>query len=537
MPRLLKTIENWSKLSPQHPCIIEAETGQSISYQQCLQAIYALHDAFGDSPRCIAMMLPGGIATALTWLSALTGGHTLVPLSPDATDSEKAALTRRYRPDLLIVEERADAQGFDHPTATVLTRHQIMASVGAGSPRPCVGKPDASGAWADAGAVNRSLPTGRVCLHTSGSTGEPKGVLLNEQQIVWAAEHIRASHQLTSQDIGLSVLPFFHVNAPVVSLCTSLLAGSTVVIARRFSRQQFWSWIDRYQITWASIVPTIVAILLGTEKPAFLPGPLRFVRTASAPLPVVHLRSFEEKFGIPVIETYGLSEAASQVTANPVPPGTHKPGSVGQPTGVELRICQPVTISERQQGQQGQQDLRAMESGEVGEICVRGPSVIAAYQGNASRQSFQDGWFRTGDLGYQDADCYVYITGRLREVINRGGENIAPREIEEVLLSHAGVHEAAVVGRPDPLYGEVVVAYVVMQLEPEYAGSRVAVATRTVNTLVTQTAIKQELQQFAAHHLSHPKVPVDIIVVEQLPRTASGKIARQVLREQEQQRG
>lgn len=519
MPTLLKHIEKWSALSPQHTCIIEAETAQSISYQQCLRAIYALQDAFGNSPRCIAIMLPGNIAAALTWLSALTGGHTLVPLSPDATDSEKAALTRRYGPDLLIVEARADAEGFANPTASVLTRQEIMELV------EYAGRDQATG------GRDKSVPTGGVCLHTSGSTGEPKGVLLDESQIAWAAEHIRASHQLTSQDIGLSVLPFFHVNAPVVSLCASLLAGSTVVIARRFSRQHFWSWIDRYQITWASIVPTIVAMLLSTEKPAFLPGTLRFVRTASAPLPVVHLLAFEEKFGIPVIETYGLSEAASQVTANPVPPGMHKPGSVGQPTGVELRICQPATMNERQSG------LRRIASGAVGEICVRGPGVIEAYQGNAGRQSFQDGWFRTGDLGYQDEDGYVYITGRLREVINRGGENIAPREIEEVLLGHAAVHEAAVVGRPDPLYGEVVVAYVVMRSEPEYSGSRVAVATRTVDALATQTAIKQELQQFAAQHLSHPKVPVDIIVVEQLPRTASGKIARQVLREQEQQRG
>ncbi len=529
MSRLLNYIEKWSAFLPQHICIVETETGQSISYQQCLRSIYALQDAFGNSPRCIAMMLPGSIAAAITWLGALTGGHTLVPLSPEATDSEKAALTRRYRPDMLIVEQYADAQGFANPAASVFTRQEIMELVEDAKHDICSDTP----CGCHVHHILRSS-TGRVCLHTSGSTGEPKGVMLSEPQIVWAAEYIRASHQLTSQDIGLSVLPFFHVNAPVVSLCASLLAGSTVVIARRFSRQQFWSWIDRYQITWASIVPTIVAMLLGTEKPAFLPGPLRFVRTASAPLPVVHLRSFEEKFGIPVIETYGLSEAASQVTANPVPPGTHKPGSVGQPTGVELRICQPATISERQQGLQG---LQGSASGEVGEICVRGPGVIAAYQGNASQQSFQDGWFRTGDLGYQDQDGYVYITGRLREVINRGGENIAPREIEEVLLSHAEVHEAAVVGRPDSLYGEVVVAYVVMQPEPEYAGGGVAVATRKVNTLATQTAIKQELQGFAAQHLSHPKVPVDIIVVEQLPRTASGKIARQLLREQEQQRG
>jgi len=518
MTTLQDYLEQWSTRSPEQTYIIEAETARSINYRQSLRAVGALQRIFGPRPRSIAMALPGGIATALVWLAALSGGHTLVPLAPDATDSEKAALTRRYAPDLLIVEECQHATGFVSASAQVLTRQQLLDVI--------------THAEDEQYMAPSPQTAGQVCLHTSGSTGEPKGVILREPQIVWTAEQIRTSHQLGTRDRGLCVLPFFHVNAPVVSLCSSLIAGSTIVIARRFSRQHFWAWIEQYQITWASIVPTIVAILLGTEKPTFLPGPLRFVRTASAPLPAVHLLAFEQKFGIPVIETYGLSEAASQVTANPVPPGIHKPGSVGKPTGVELRICQPLTAGAVQN------TLRDVAPGAVGEICVRGPSVIKAYQGNAGRQSFQDGWFRTGDLGYQDADGYVFITGRLREVINRGGENIAPREIEDVLLSHPAVHEAAVVGRPDPFYGEVVVAYVVPQKDAEddvnaARTAGVAVATRTVS----KVALKRGLQQYAAQRLSPPKVPVDILIVDELPRTASGKIARQLLREQERQRG
>src|SRR6202035_1123762 len=141
-------------------------------------------------------------------------------------------------------------------------------------------------------------------LTTSGSTGEPKSVVLSERQIVWTAEQVRASHKLSTRDRGLTVLPFFHVNAPVVSLCASLLAGSTVVIAERFSRQRFWTWVEQYQITWVSLVPTIIAMLLETEKPAFLPGSLRFMRTGSAALPPANLLAFEERFGIPLIETY-----------------------------------------------------------------------------------------------------------------------------------------------------------------------------------------------------------------------------------------
>ncbi len=262
---------------------------------------------------------------------------------------------------------------------------------------------------------------------TSGTTGDPKGVILDASQIAWTADHICTSHRLSPTDRGLTVLPFFHVNGPVVGLCASIMAGSTIVIARKFSRSHFWSWIEEYQVTWASVVPSIVMILLGTDKPAFLPGALRFMRTGTAALPATDLRAFEAKFGIPLIETYGLSEAASQVTANPLPPGRHKPGSAGLHVGVALRICRPRA--------DGDEDLHDVPRGETGEICISGPSVIPAYYGNADKESFQHGWFRTGDLGYQDEEGYLFLTGRLREVIIRGGENIAPREVKEDLQS------------------------------------------------------------------------------------------------------
>lgn len=491
---LVDKLAQGAVLTSQQPLIIEAETGAVCTYAQCLASVTAMRAYLGDTPRCILLALPGGILSALTWLSALTGGHLLIPVSPDAPTAEKARLIQRYHPDLLLVEQAGDARDLNAAGARVVTREDIYhllwryAPNGAESPLPRVGQ---------------------VCLQTSGSTGEPKGVILDERQIAWAAEHISASHRLTPDDIGLTVLPFFHVNAPIVSFCASLVAGSTVVLARRFSRRNFWAWVERYAVTWASIVPTIVAILLDTAKPAFLPGRLRFARTASSPLPASHLRAFEAQFGIPLIETYGLTEAASQIAANPVPPGLHKAGSVGLPVGVALRICAP-----RAEADGEQMSLVDVVRGEMGEICVRGPSVIHAYQDNAGQQSFQHGWFRTGDLGYQDADGYIFITGRLRDVIIRGGENIAPREVEEALASHPAVRDVAVVGRPDPLYGEVVVAYVVAQ---DGVGDTIIPA----------------LREHAAQRLSPPKMPVDFILVAALPRTASGKIARQRLREQE----
>ncbi|HEU0000307.1 MAG TPA: AMP-binding protein, partial [Ktedonobacteraceae bacterium] len=419
--------------------MIEAESGRELTYAQSLAAVNAIRQTLGTTPRKIVLSLPGSLASAVLWLSALSGGHHLVPVSPDATAREKSLIAQRHQPDVIIVEQAADARSFDCPGATIMSRDECETLMQQASSRDALEPVE-----------------GRVYLGTSGTTGEPKCVVLTERQIAWTAEHVRSSHGLTSADRGLTVLPFFHVNAPVVSLCASLLAGSAVVIGRRFSRQRFWSWIEQYNITWASIVPTIVAILLETEKPAFLPGSLRFVRTGSAALPGADLRAFEARFGIPVIETYGLSEAASQVVANPVPPGMHKPGSAGLPVGVDLRICYPYIPDEGR-------ELRDVAPGETGEICVAGPGVIRAYQDDRGQESFQDGWFRSGDLGYLDEDGYLFIKGRLREVIIRGGENIAPREIEEVLQGHPAVREVAVVGRPDPVYGEQPVAYLTVR--------------------------------------------------------------------------
>jgi acyl-CoA synthetase (AMP-forming)/AMP-acid ligase II len=340
---------------------------------------------------------------------------------------------------------------------------------------------------------------GSLRLTTSGTTGDPKGVVLSARQIAWTADQVRLSHHLTTADRGLAVLPFFHINAPVVSLCASLLAGACVVVAPRFSVQRFWEWVERERITWVSVVPTIVALLLTTEKPPFLPGTLRFARSASAPLPVARHRAFEERFGIPLIETYGLSEAASQVTANPLPPAQRKHGSVGVPTGVELYVCEPLP------------GTCELPCGAVGEICVRGPNVIAGYEGDASASSFGAGWFRTGDLGYLDADSYLYITGRLREVINRGGEKIAPREIEELLLAHPAVSDAAVVGEPHPLYGQRVVAYIT----PRDGWDAL---------------VERQLRDYCAQRLSAYKVPEAFYSVPALPRNGNGKLNRQALR-------
>src|SRR5438270_6817229 len=496
MYNLHNQLVHWATIAPEQICIVEAETGRSMTYSHCLSAVQKMRRFLGAQPRNLIVTLSGGIADAVLWLSALTGGHMLVPLAPDAADEERARAVRMYKSDVLFVEQAEEAKGFPGAFAAQIVTQQDCEALIEQSRIVC-GRGEQT-------ELISPLPSvkGHVCLMTSGTTGDPKGVILDAYQIAWTADHIRTSHRLSPTDHGLTVLPFSHVNGPVVGLCASIMAGSTIVIARKFSRSHFWSWIEAYQVTWASIVPTMVAILLLTDKPAFLPGALRFMRTGAAALPAANLRAFEAKFGISLIETYGLSEAASEVTANPVPPGRHRPGSAGLPVGVSLRICRPHI--------DGDDRLHDVPRGETGEICISGPSVISAYYGHADKEAFQDGWFRTGDLGYQDEEGYLFITGRLRDVIIRGGENIAPREVEEVLETYPAVREAAVIGRPDAVYGEQVVAYLVMNglWNPELA---------------------QRLREYAARRLSTHKVPVDFIAVDSLPKNALGKVAHRLL--------
>ncbi|HEX4206300.1 MAG TPA: AMP-binding protein [Ktedonobacteraceae bacterium] len=485
MYSLYHHLSYWAERTPEQPCIVEVESGQTLTYRQCHQAVQALCQRFGKQPRTIFSLLPGGIPSALTWLSALVGGNTLIPLAPDATPGEIVKAVSMFPPDLALVAQHDASRdaALAHAQIIPLATYEYWS-------RPSTRSQGAG----------LSEQEGRVCIMTSGSTGEPKGVVLSERQITWTAEQVRTIHELTPADRGLTTLPFFHINAPVVSLCASILAGSTVVVAGRFSRSRFWHWIEQYRVTWCSIVPTIVAILLRTTPPASIPRSVRFMRTGSAPLPAAHLQAFEKTYGIPLIETYGLSEAASMVVANPLPPQQHKPGSAGRAIGVALRICRPLAEST----EKGWHDVAP---GEPGEVCIQGPGVIRSYYGDAEQKAFRAGWFRTGDLGYLDEDGYLFLIGRLRQVINRGGENIAPREIEEVLQNHPAINEAVAVGRPDPIYGEQVIAFVTPRQDWD-------------------ERLAEEVRTYAAHHLSAYKVPVDLIALDELPKNHVGKIDR-----------
>ncbi len=344
---------------------------------------------------------------------------------------------------------------------------------------------------------------GAILLYTSGTTGTPKGVLLTHGQIMATANHVIAAHRLTRNDICYAFLPLFHVNAQVIGFLSTLLSGGKMILDKKFSASRFWKTVSEQQITWVSAVPTVIAILLKSDTDIIYPHHVRFVRSASAPLPELHAKQFEERFGLAVIESYGMTEAASQICVNPVPPGVRKLGSVGLPAGVDVAIKDS--------------DGKSLLPFEVGEIAIRGDSIVTSYEsGDTSGTSFRSGWFYTGDIGYKDDEGYVYITGRSKEMINRAGQKITPREVEEVIGQDDMVQSVAVIGLPDEMYGEKVAAYIVPK----------TFASMEVDALV------QRLKEKCKQTISAYKCPAEYHVIDEIPVGPTGKIQRTRLKQQ-----
>ncbi len=344
---------------------------------------------------------------------------------------------------------------------------------------------------------------GAILLYTSGTTGTPKGVLLTHGQVMATANHVIAAHRLTRDDICYAFLPLFHVNAQVIGFLSTLLSGGKMILDKKFSASRFWKTISEQRITWVSAVPTVIAILLKSETDIMYPHHLRFVRSASAPLPELHAKQFEERFGLAVIESYGMTEAASQICVNPVPPGIRKLGSVGLPAGVDVAIKDSDGIS--------------LLPFEVGEIAICGDSIVKSYEsGDTSGTSFRDGWFYTGDIGYTDDEGYVFITGRSKEMINRAGQKITPREVEEVIGQDDMVQSVAVIGLPDEMYGERVAAYIVPR----------SFVSMEVNALV------ERLKDKCKQTISAYKCPSEYHMIDEIPVGPTGKIQRTRLKQQ-----
>jgi acyl-CoA synthetase (AMP-forming)/AMP-acid ligase II len=330
-------------------------------------------------------------------------------------------------------------------------------------------------------------------LHTSGTTNKPKGVPLTHRNLISSLSNISKTYSLSESDIALVVMPLFHVHGLIGVALTSLYSGGVIVIPDRFSASTFWQMQSTHSATWYSAVPTIHQILLMRANDDKAPSKsFRLIRSCSAALAPSVFDQLENRFGAPVLEAYGMTEASHQMSSNLLPPGTRTPGTVGIGTGVQIAIMGDKGI--------------LLPPLSIGEVVIKGSNVTNGYHNNntANTEAFTDGWFRTGDQGKLSMQNILTLTGRLKELINRGGEKISPLEIDSTLIRHPAVSEAVCFGIPDEKYGEIVQAAVVLSKE----------------------ANESDIIKFCSKHIANFKIPTRIHIVDELPRTATGKIQR-----------
>jgi len=473
-----------------------SDGNEPLSHQQLRDQVAATVPALnrlgvGRGDR-VAIVLPQGPDLAVTFF-AVAAGATAAPLNPAYVEKEFRFYLEDLQARALILPQSSDSPARAAAGSLgVPVIELIPGENGAGRfhlsgvSRP-LGSPAGLAEADDVALV----------LHTSGTTSRPKLVPLTHTNLLASARHIGATLQLQPTDRCLNVMPLFHIHGLVACVLASLGAGGSTVCPRSFGAEKFPGWLEQWKPSWYSAVPTMhQAILAQAQSLPVQPvrRSLRFIRSSSAALPPPVLAGLEEAFGVPVIESYGMTEAAHQMASNPLPPRARKPGSVGLAAGPEVAILDEAGGT--------------LASGRTGEVAIRGPNVTRGYANNpeANATAFCGGWFRTGDQGYLDGEGYLFITGRLKELINRGGEKIAPREIDEVLLAYPGVRLAVAFAVPHPSLGEDIAAAVVLK------GG--AVGCEAV------------LREFALDRLPMFKVPSRIIFVNDVPKGPTGKIQR-----------
>ena len=441
----------------------------------------------------VAIVLPSGPEMAACML-AVAMGASCAPLNPNYRRSEFEFYLSDLAPRALIVQEGAD-----------LPAIAVAESLGIRVIRLRPATADAAGIFtldlpaapADVAPVFAQSGDEALVLHTSGTTARPKMVPLTQANLAASIENIIATLALTPRDRCLNVMPLFHVNGMIGVVFASLAAGASVVCTPGFYAPHFFEWCREFAPSWYSAVPAMHQSILARarEHPEWAANStFRFIRSGAAPLAPALMAEMEQIFEVPVVEGYGLTETAQQVSVNPLPPGERRPGSVGVPGRTEVGI-----ISE---------DGELLATGQTGEIVVRGPAVMAGYVNNpaANGESFINGWFRTGDQGRLDADGYLYVTGRIKEIINRGGQKISPREIDELISAHPAVAQAVAFPVPDSRLGEDIAVAVVLK--------------------AADSITKHALRSFIADRVTDYKVPRQIHFVDRIPTGPSGKVRR-----------
>ena len=476
--------------------LVDARSGASLSYadlrSQAAATAKKLTVGHLDRGGRVGLLLRDPLTFSAWFLTALAAGFWVAPLDPTLPDGQ-----------LLFVDERVASLDLQ----VVVSDRRAPAGVSA----PWVGVDDSVGECARARLASTRVvgdDRGGVLLASSGTTGAPKVVALSIEQLLANASFIAHHNQLRESDRGFSPLPLWHVNAEVVGLLATLVAGASLVLDDRFHRTGFWDVIAGLDVTWINAVPAIISRLVSGPDSDRAPAGVRFVRSASAPLSPALSANFESLTGIPIIESYGMTEAASQICVNPLY-GVRKVGSVGPAVGASVRV---VALD----------GAGSVDAGVVGHVEIKGSTVITTYESAAYDDRFdQGGWLRTGDLGHLDEDGYLFLVGRADDVINRGGEKVYPLEIEHVLSDLDGVAAVAVVGEAHDVFGHVPVAYV----QPR--------DVEILSSHVQSTSFVERVRAVSLASLSKSSRPASVKLVESFPVHATGKIRKGMLRDGE----
>ncbi len=485
---------------PEAPLLISPETGRVLDYAALGRDVAALDAELGahgiGTGAHVGFLLPNGIATSALFLATMIGGRVTVPLNLLSQPPQLAWVIAHSEVRALVVSAEHEAIA---RSAIAL----VAANDAAATPILLrvidIDRPLTEQCMMPGGHRATPAPTASataLLMYTSGTTGQPKGALLSHRNVLHAARSVARWHGLSPADRVLSSLPLYHINGQCIATLAPFVSGGSIVTPHRFSASAWWGWVDAWRPTWINVVPTIIAYLLNAEADA-KPRPfVRFARSASAPLPPEQHRAFERRFGIGVIEAMGMTECASVVFCNPQDASRRKYGTPGLPCGVRARV---VDVDSGE----------VLPDGATGELQLAGDNVMSGYwhaPDKTSEAITADGWLRTGDLGHRDGDGFYFVTGRIKELIIKGGENIAPREIDEALLAHEAVLEAAAVGIPDPNYGQEILAAVVLK-----PGADVDAAA---------------LREHCVALLGRYKTPSVFRIVDELPKGPSGKVQR-----------
>src|SRR6202050_5350547 len=476
-----------------HTAIIIPELGIRITYDSLRQQVLAMANALASAGirrgDAVAIALPNGLPAIVSFLAASIAG-TAAPLNPAYPYEEFLFFLGDTNARVLL----CPPVGMEFARSAAADRKIPVVAVEMGDQ----GNVHLTNAVSGVSAAEPTPDDIALILHTSGSTGRPKRVPLRHFNLAISSANVANTYALSEDDVSLCIMPLFHIHGLIGSLMSTLLSGGTVVVPSKFNALSFWRTVREHRVTWYSGVPTMHPLLLApaTHHPAEAAS-LRFIRSCSAPMSSALIQKIEGLFGVPFVEAYGMTEAAHQMTSNPLPPRHRKAGSVGVGTGLRVRIMD--------------KEGNDLGTNQRGEVAIQGANVFRGYENNpeANARAFVHGWFRTGDEGMLDADCYLHLTGRIKDIIIRGGENIAPHEVDEILLRHPAVSAAVTFGCVHPTLGEEVAAAVVLHEDNKVS--------------------EAELIKFSRELLAEYKCPKKIYLVKSIPTTATGKIRRRTV--------